>query len=442
MPENFIKDLGDGLVLRRAVVQDMDRLITFNGDVHKMPGDEEPNPYIIGWVTDLMTKDHPTFDPGDFTIVEDTQTGEIVSSLNLINQTWSYAGIEFGVGRPELVGTSPEYRNRGLIRAQFEVVHQWSKERGHKVQAITGIPYYYRQFGYEMCITLGGSRLGYLPHVPKLKDDEVEKYTFRTAVPTDIPFIMEVYETTVKRSLVSCVRDEANWRYDVFEKDERTRAEWVIIESTEKAPVGFLLHGRELWGPILTVWGYELKAGASFLDITPSVIRYLAKKGKELAEKKDDIEFSGYGFELGAVHPVYDVLPERMPRVNHPYAWYMRVADIPDFLKLIGPVLEKRMTASPVVGYSGDLKLSFYRSGVKFSFEEGKLQNCESYLPETGEDGDVLFPDLTFLRVLFGYTSFDELDRMFPDCFARNDHGRALIKFLFPKQPSNLWAIS
>ncbi len=33
-------------------------------------------------------------------------------------------GFPFGVGRPELVGTLPEYRNRGLVRAQFEEVHQ------------------------------------------------------------------------------------------------------------------------------------------------------------------------------------------------------------------------------------------------------------------------------------------------------------------------------
>jgi hypothetical protein len=36
--------------------------------------------------------------------------------MNLISQIWAYEGIPFGVGRPELVGTLPEYRNRGLVR--------------------------------------------------------------------------------------------------------------------------------------------------------------------------------------------------------------------------------------------------------------------------------------------------------------------------------------
>src|SRR5712691_11396345 len=114
-------------------------------------------------------------------------TGAIVSSMNLISQTWVYDGIPFGVGRPELVGTSLEYRYRGLVRAQFEVIHQWSTERGERLQAITGIPWYYRQFGYEMALNLGGGRVGYRPHIPELKDGEPEPYRVRPATAADLP---------------------------------------------------------------------------------------------------------------------------------------------------------------------------------------------------------------------------------------------------------------
>ena len=86
--------------------------------------------------------------------------------MNLISQTWTYDGIPFGVGRPELVGTQPEYRKRGLVRAQFEVIHAFSAERGEMVQAITGIPFYYRQFGYEMAMGLGGAARATRPTWP------------------------------------------------------------------------------------------------------------------------------------------------------------------------------------------------------------------------------------------------------------------------------------
>ena len=101
--------------------------------------------------------------------------------MNLIPQTWTYEGIEFGVGRPELVGTLPEFRNRGLVRTQFEEIHKWSAERGDMVQGITGIPYYYRLFGYEMALDLAGRRFGYEANVPKLKDGEEEPYRIRPA---------------------------------------------------------------------------------------------------------------------------------------------------------------------------------------------------------------------------------------------------------------------
>ena len=103
----------------------------------------------------------------------------------MIAQTWSYAGIEFGVGQPELMGTHPDYRRRGLVRAQFKTIHR-SSERGESLQVIAGIPWYYRQFGYEIALTLGGGRLGDESHVPRLRDDEPELYHVRLATETDL----------------------------------------------------------------------------------------------------------------------------------------------------------------------------------------------------------------------------------------------------------------
>jgi hypothetical protein len=128
-----------------------------------------------------------------------------------------------------------------------------------------------------------------------------------------------------------------------------------------------------------------------------------------------------------------------MPRIGLPYAWYLRVPDLVDFLHHIRPVLERRLAESAAVGYSGDFRLNFYRSGVKLQFEKGKIYGVESYLPKDFSDGDVLFPGFSFLQVLFGYKTFSELSGSQPDCGANNDHGRALVKFLFPKKASNVW---
>jgi len=115
MTDKFLRDLGNGLILRRSTSADAKPLADFRAQIHSDEGSDKPDERIAAWTRDLLTKPHPTFHADDFTVVAETATGRIVSTLNMIPQTWAYEGILFGVGRPELVGTLPEYRNRGLV---------------------------------------------------------------------------------------------------------------------------------------------------------------------------------------------------------------------------------------------------------------------------------------------------------------------------------------
>jgi hypothetical protein len=441
---NFIRDLGDGLIMRHATADDAEALAQFNGEIHPDPGEGFAD-YIANWTKDLLTKPHPTVKPSDFTIVEDTATGKIVSSMNLISQTWAYAGIEFGVGRPELVGTHPDYRKRGLIRAQFEVIHQWSTHRGHKVQAITGIPYYYRQFGYEMALNLGGNRAGYRIHVPELKESDKEAYVIREAKERDLDFISSLYAQNIKRNLVYCVRNHDIWKYEFSGRSDGSVNAWkmAIIENPDGEPIGYLVHPNKLWGKGMHLNAYELKSGQSWLQVTPSVVRYLQMKGDEFGSNDDTKNFETFVLSFGEEHPAYDVFFTQTPRVNKPYAWYLRVPDIPEFIQHISPALENRLVGTPVAGHTGDLKFSFYHQGVRMVFEMGHITKVEPWQP-TRENGDTAsFPGLTFLQLLFGYRSMEELDHAFADCFVSGNRvDEPLIKILFPKKASHVIPIA
>jgi len=442
----ILRDLGDGLILRRATLKDSQALVAFNARIHSEAEDGKPNDYVGAWTRDLAEVPHPTFSVGDFTIVEDTHKGEIVSSMSLISQTWSYSGVEFKVGRPELVGTHPDYRKRGLVRAQFEVIHEWSAAREELLQAITGIPYYYRLFGYEMALSLSGGRAGFKPHIPKLKEGETEPYRLRPATEDDLAFIANLYQQGCWRSLVSCLRDEAIWRYELIgrSKENVNRSDLRVIETPEGEAVGFLAHPPYTWGAMMVATAYELLPGHSWAAATPSVIRYLQKTGQVyLPEQGEKEEFESFGFWLGSEHPVYQAIADKLPRVREPYAWYLRVPDLPAFLRLIIPVLEDRLAVSPMSGHSGELNISFYSSGVRLVFEAGQIKHVEGWNPTPqGHSGDAAFPGLTFLQLLFGYRSLAELHYAFVDCFAGHDTARALLNSLFPKQPSNVWAVS
>ena len=442
--KQIIEDLGSGLVLRRADINDAEALVKFNGEVQVDPGEEFVEG-IAEWVRDLMTKPHPTFKPEDFTIVENTKTREIASSLNLISQTWDYGGIPFEVGRPELVGTHPDYRRRGLIRKQFEVIHKWSAERGEKVQAITGIPWYYRQFEYEMCINLGGGRRAYENHVPKLKKDEKEPFKIRPAEEDDIEFLMKLYNQNSKRSLISSVRTEANWIYELTGRGEKSayKREFQIIQTRRGKSVGYIAHPLELWGPTFGIDQFEVIKGVSWLDVAHTVMRYMQTTGEAYAEKEKDKEMTNLYFNLGEEHPAFDIIGIRMPRVNEPYAWYIRLPDIPDFLQLISPVLEERLAKSYIAGHSDEIALSFYTSGVKIMIEKGKIKAVEPWDKPDQKKASALFPDLTFLQVLFGYRSLEEIHKSRADCYCGSPlwETRVIINTLFPKKASNIWAL-
>jgi hypothetical protein len=436
------RDLGDGLILRRAAPADVEALADFNAQIHRDRGMEEPNPRVRAWVQDLMSETHPTFRPEDFTLVEDTRTGAIVSSLNLISQTWAYEGIPFEVGRPELVGTHPDYRRRGLVRAQFEAIHRLSAERGEVVQAITGIPNYYRQFGYEMTMTLGGGRIGHKSHVPELKEDESELFRVRPATEDDLRFIAGLYERIADRQPVHCLRDEARWRYELNGRSALSDSRRLlrVIESDVGESVGFLTHTDWLWGKQMWLSMYELKQGASWSAVTPSVIRYLWTTGEAYAAR-DERECQGFAFGLGEEHPAYTVFASRLPEIRAPYAWYIRVADVAGFLRHVAPALERRLVASDAAGYSGEIKVSFYRSGLLLKLEQGRLTEVADWSPEPSDWGNAAFPGMTFLHLLFGYRNCDELWHIFRDCWTDNSEIRSVMDRLFPKRPSCVWPL-
>jgi hypothetical protein len=440
--KDILRELGGGLILRRSTPADADALADFNSRIHSNGGWEKPDDRLGEWTRDLLTKPHPTFGSGDFTIVEEQATGRIVSSLNHISQTWTYEDIPFKVGRPELVGTLPEFRGKRLVSAQFEEIHKWSAERGEMVQGITGIPHYYKQFGYEMGLELGGGRVTFEPLVPKLREGEAEPYRIRPAEVNDIPFLMEVYEAAGTRQLIRTHREESIWRYELEGKSERNvnRALFRVIESVSGDPVGYVAHPWFNWNLGLVLFEYELKQGVSWLEVTPSVARYGLKAGREYAQRDGEpVETrTCLAFWHGSQHPVYEVWKELLPRVRQTYAWYVRVPELPAFIRHIASALEERIAQSYIPGYTGALRLNFYRDGLRLAFEKGSLKEVNSYKPEAGDMGEIGLPDRTFLQLLFGYRTLDEIRAAYADCYWDTQEAYVVVSALFPQKPSQV----
>lgn len=435
--KTIIRELDNGLLMRHATREDAETLSQFNASIHGGDDDAERRG-AAAWSRDLLTKPHATFQPGDFIIIEETSTGRIVSSLCLIPQTWSYEGIEFGVGRPEMVGTLPEFRGRGLIRAQFDEVHKWCMERDLKVQAITGIRYYYRQFGYEYALDLNRWHMGSI--VPRLKEGEQEKYSIRPARESDIPFLMSVYEYGTSRGLLRAKWTAGHWHYNLHEisEDNFHRLEFRIIERAgSQEPVGYFGQTPTLGASGARAFHYELAPGISWLEVTPCVIRSMWEDGQEMG-RRENRTCTTFSFLLGAEHPVYDVLGNMAVNSGQPYAWYLRVPDLAGFLDHIKPALEDRLANSIACGHSGEYLIGMYPNGIRLKLENGRI-HFDSWKPGNADDGHAGFPRLTFLQLLFGYRSFEELKYAFPDCWWSDESTRIILNALFPKKSSTLY---
>jgi hypothetical protein len=208
-----------------------------------------------------------------------------------------------------------------------------------------------------------------------------------------------------------------------------------------------------LFGANLTVMGFEVIAGVSWREAWIAALHDLKQTGETMAAAASGVRFSVLSFWfLSYDHPLYRVF--QFKERDDGYAWYVRVPDVPEFLRTVAPALERRLATSACAGHSGTLTLGFYRSGVRLSFERGALTKVEAWEPPVTVQGIefgrssrdprrplAMFPDLTFLQLLFGFRPLEALEAAFPDCLVRTQEARALLQALFPRSPSDVWPV-
>ena len=437
-------ELGDGLVLRWSTAADTAHIAELVGRVFREKESDSPNEGLSSEVYELMSGKSPLMSSGDYGVVEDTgQEGNpIVACTCLWHNHWEYEGIAFEMGQPEIVATDPAYRNKGLIRALFEMVHARSESKGHMVQAITGIPHFYRQFGYEYVLDLGGKRVVYSSQIPQTKEDEAEAYTLRNATVEDVPTIQHIYSYRRKTGVVTADVPDAYWLYEiqrVSDKNQKFPRLQMIVDAVGKVyGYAFVSATRYSNGANFTVYALDTLPHVNLRAFVPSLLRELQKYGSQLPTRKtvEGTSLREISFNLGRTHPIYDALGSLAPFYEAPYAWYVRVRDVPAFLKHIGPVLEKRLEQSVVADYTGELKIDLYKGGLRLVWEHGKLVTAEQWrVPVYDSNAGAGFPPLVFLQLLFCHRSLDELRYAFPDVWAEGD-AEIVLKALFPAQAS------
>lgn len=437
------KQLQDGLILRslsEGVASDRKNMGAFYERVFGENGDED-SVTLTAWTHDLIADSHPTTALDDLWVVVDPAADDkIVSALLLIPQTWRYDDVEFGLGRVELVATDKDYRRRGLVRELMHAAHERSESLGHLVQGITGIPHYYRQFGYAMAVELGSGSAMSFDAITPLKDDQEPDFTVRLATPDDAPQLVAWDNYYAQTRLLSTVRDEAQWRYEIDGRGDTAtfKANIGIIVNKQGEDVGYAAVRVSPENDFCGVFGYVVGEKSSYLATFDDVMRWCKHLRDTTTQKKPSTTIR---FDSG-VHETVHELARRSRlgiRYDSTYAWYLRVPDLPAFIQHIRPVLERRLAGSGANRYTGELKLEFYPlDGLTFTFENGRLTDVKGDQPESP---DATFPYHTFYNVLFGHHTRAELFHVLKDATG-NVKADLLLKALFPPQKSYLYALT
>lgn len=413
----YRQPLENGLVLRTAASErDVERVAAFNGSIHA--------PGVVAMTHNLLIH-HPHMRGRDLVFVEEERSGQIVSSLCLIPWTWRYESVEIAAGEMGIVGTLETHRNRGLVRAQVDYFKRRLRERGCLLSQIQGIPYFYRQFGYEYALPLeGGLRLE-LRHVPTPPD---AAFSFRRATPEDVPALVRLYDEAAQELDIHAVRDEATWRYLLAHTHgtEMERDTWIVQEAGGGI-AGYLCTPSYHFGEELAV------SEVSRLGFDAALAALDHLKGLALERDKP-----GMRFNLPAGCTLMRVARSLGAHDLGTYAWQIHVPDFVALLRALGPVLERRIAGSPFAGLTRDVRVSLYRETLVLRFVAGKLTGVTSLDP--AGDEPVRLPPLQLIPLVLGHRTLDELHATYPDASVAPTW-RLLVDTLFPRATAFMYTI-
>jgi len=365
-----------------------------------------------------LITDHPRMTLNDHFVIK--HRGRIVASLNLIPQEWSIEGVPLKVAEMGCVATLPEYRHQGLIRRLVEEYHKQVANQGYDLSIIEGIPYFYRQFGYEYSLPLG--------HELKIRLDQLPDFeatsTIRHFTENDTTEAMRLLSESQRQFYVHILRDR-----DVWDLQTKTgfaggsRFEAYVVEEQGKVVAYFRVGERRKERELLL-----REVSETDQTTAKAILRYLKDLGRQRnldvlnAQVSCESAYAQYLVGLGGMR--------RIPL----YAWQIRITDHVKILLKMKTLLESRLATSMYRRLSEQLNLNLYRYTVQLTVENGMITHVQRL--ESNEDRTIRLNPLVFTQLLLGYRSREELEAIYPDFRVQNSH-KHLVDILFPKFQSS-----
>jgi hypothetical protein len=413
---NVIRSLEDSLVMKfPGTPEDVERLAVFNTLVH---ADD-----LVARMTRALLNHHPHTRPAEWPYIEDQSTGEIVSALCLIPWTWRYEDVTLKAGEMGIVGTRESHRRRGLIRALDGHFKSLLSGGEYHLSHIQGIPYYYRQFGYEYALPLEGGWQIRPDQIPDSLPENAQGFGFRLATPDDVHALAQWYDEATASDLeISAVRDHDTWCYLLTHREStQSGAELWLVLDANRNPVGYTR---------VAAFGF----GTGLIMEESSQLSHPAALAALGHLKTLCIERSKPYIRLSAsdTSPVVQAARAWGAHSEGRYAWQIHVPDVARLLRQIAPVLDRRLASSAFAGMSDTIVINMYREAVEMRVTDGHITTVEAVGFRPWESESINIPPLLVAPLVLGYRSREELHAAHPDVSIWGQSAY-LIDVLFPK---------
>lgn len=339
----------------------------------------------------------------------DEEKKKYAGTLNLIDTPIRYGDIVLKACEYGVAGTAENYRFQGVNRKLTELFFQQCKERGYNLVVLEGIPYFYRQYGFNYAVPMKFEKLN-------LQDLELkvdEKIQIRKAQPSDFDYLIKNYQHAAEAAEFCKFLEPSILKTQLFHYRNLMSARRYYIIESDGQKIGY--------------FGLNINDDIKIIDIADqlgfscyeSVLRFL------------QIEFSLDNLTVDIPEQSKFIKFIRMfgsKRVGR-YAWQIRILDELKFLQDILPILEKRLNESVFKDEKIEFCYNNFKRLIRFQINQGKITLSEEKWRPYWEFN--LSPQGA-VKLFIGHNTREEIMNFLPDCYVDIKY-QEIIDILFPK---------
>ena len=369
--------------------------------------------------------------------IRDLDKNKIVSALNSIPFIWHYEDIPLRNLELGWVGTLKEYRRRGLQRSLYSHFNKVLIEGNYDISSIQGIPFFYRQFGYDFVIPLDHTvwiRTTQISPVDDKNPPEYMKLKIRKAEKKDLPSMIGLFDNLNDRLLVYASRSPKLWELQESVKKQYSNPFQSYI----------VLDGSNIIGYFRVVLKTEkdnqpnrsamtiIESNILTYDGVQRVIQFLYNEALQ-----SDIPL--IGSQGPSFNPLSKVLETLGGQGKDHWKYQIRIPNVTRFLQRITSVLERRLQGTMFEGLTRDVRMNTFQNCYSLKFVNGKIIEVTDLGPqEVRENQEFRAPPNDLVRLILGAYSIEELEQNNIDFIVRGGV-RLIAETLFPKKESSVY---